>query len=59
MRNEEIRNVTGGKVMQSLKCNQQDLVVYFEFYRKPMEGFVCVQFCSCVLGSLSSSRSPL
>ncbi len=31
-------NVTKGKVMQCLICNQQDLVVYYQFYRKPMEG---------------------
>ena len=36
--NNEIRNVTGGKVMQCLICNQQDIIVYSEFYSKPMEG---------------------
>lgn len=33
----EQRNVTWGKVMQSLISNQQNLVVYSEFYRKPMD----------------------
>ena len=37
MNNEEIRNVTGGKVMQCLICNKQ-VQVYSEFYRKPMKG---------------------
>lgn len=35
-RNEEIRDVIGGKVMQSLMCNQEDL--YFVCYRKAIEG---------------------
>lgn len=30
--------VIGEKVMLSLMCNQQDLVVYTEFYRKSVEG---------------------
>ena len=38
MRNEEVRNVARGKVMECLICNQQDLVVDYEFYRKPTEG---------------------
>lgn len=30
MRNMEVRNLSGGKVMQCLTCNQQVVVVYFE-----------------------------
>ena len=38
MGNKELRNVARGEVMECFICNQQDLVVYSEFYRKPMEG---------------------
>lgn len=38
VRDQEIRNATGGEVMQRLISKQQDPVVYTEFYRKPMEG---------------------
>ena len=35
---KELRNVVRAEVMQCFICNQQDLVVYSEFYWKPMEG---------------------
>ena len=38
MSKEEIRGVTGGKVMQCLLCNQEDLVVCSVLYETPMEG---------------------
>ena len=34
-----IRNITGGKVMQSLICTQQDILFYSESNRKTMEGY--------------------
>ena len=37
MGNKELRNVARGEVMVCFICYQQDLVVYSEFYQKPME----------------------
>ena len=38
MGNKELRNVAGSEVMECFMSNQQDLVVYSELYRKPIEG---------------------
>ena len=70
MSKEEIRGVTGGKVMQCLLCNQEDLVVCSVFYRTPMEGcqngvmcgrrqVVVKKWCVCILNQLEATWRSL